>query len=123
MAKPRFLLPLLLLLGALCPAVPALAGPFGDGLAAAKRGDAPAQFNLGLAYARGQGVPQDDAKAYIWFDLAAARLPPGPHQQVAARDRDLMAAKLTPQALARVQAAAEAFHPAPPAPVADAPPP
>src|SRR5260370_32443649 len=56
-----------------------VAGPFEDGLAAHKRGDyattlrfwrpladqgdAQAQFNLGVIYAKGQGVPQDYVEA------------------------------------------------------------
>ena len=68
-------------------AVPANAGALGDGLAAYKRGDhatalrlwrplaeqgvAEAQNNLGLMYASGEGVPQDDAEAVKWFRLAA----------------------------------------------------
>ena len=63
------------------------AGPYENGLAAYQRGDyatalhfwrplaergvAQAQNNLGLMYANGQGVPQDDAEAVKWFRLAA----------------------------------------------------
>jgi len=39
--------------------------------AAAQRGDAHAQFNLGLLYDGGQGVPQDNAKAAKWYRKAA----------------------------------------------------
>ncbi|AKH36695.1 MULTISPECIES: tetratricopeptide repeat protein [Nitrosomonas] len=38
---------------------------------AAEQGHAAAQFNLGLLYAEGQGVPQDSAKAVEWFTKAA----------------------------------------------------
>ena len=38
---------------------------------AAERGDANAQYNLGLYYANGRGVPQDDAEAVKWFRKAA----------------------------------------------------
>ena len=37
----------------------------------AEQGDAPAQFNLGLMYDNGQGVPQDDKTAVKWYRLAA----------------------------------------------------
>jgi hypothetical protein len=37
----------------------------------AKQGDADAQFNLGLMYRKGQGVPQDDKTAAKWWKLAA----------------------------------------------------
>ncbi len=65
----------------------AAAGPYEDGLAAAKRGDyatalrlwrplaeqgyANAQFNLGFMFRNGQGVPQDYAEAVKWYRLAA----------------------------------------------------
>jgi len=39
--------------------------------ARAEQGDANAQFNLGVMYANGRGVPQDDAAAVRWFRLAA----------------------------------------------------
>jgi uncharacterized protein len=63
------------------------AGPVEDGLAAYKRGDfktavaiwtpaankgdAKAQNNLGLTYAKGQGVPQDYNQAVSWYRKAA----------------------------------------------------
>ena len=37
----------------------------------AEQGHADAQFNLGLMYAKGEGVPQDDAEAVKWYRLAA----------------------------------------------------
>jgi uncharacterized protein len=37
----------------------------------AKQGDAAAQYNLGLLYANGWGVPQDDKTAAKWYKLAA----------------------------------------------------
>lgn len=66
---------------------PALAGPPEDRLAAreagedataleknsalAAKGDAPAQFAIGLIYQTGRGVTQDDAQAAVWFQKAA----------------------------------------------------
>jgi len=60
----------------------AAAGPYEDGVAAydrgdyamaarlmreaAEQGDAEAQLNLGLMYAEGRGVAQDDAEAVKW---------------------------------------------------------
>ena len=38
---------------------------------AAEQGDADAQFNLGVMYAKGEGVPQNHAEALKWFRLAA----------------------------------------------------
>ena len=37
----------------------------------AKQGHAAAQFSLGVMYANGQGVPQDDAEAESWYRKAA----------------------------------------------------
>ena len=36
----------------------------------AEQGDADAQFNLGVMYANGEGVPQDEAEAVRWYRLA-----------------------------------------------------
>ena len=69
------------------PAVASAASQFDQGVAAFNRGDystayrlfrplaeqgyALAQFNLGLMYANGQGVPQDYAAAVSWYRKAA----------------------------------------------------
>ena len=37
----------------------------------ANAGDAEAQFNLGLMYASGEGVPQDDVEPVAWYRQAA----------------------------------------------------
>ena len=37
----------------------------------ADQGDADAQHNLGIMYASGRGVPEDDAEAARWYRLAA----------------------------------------------------
>ena len=39
--------------------------------ARAEQGDAEAQNNLGVMYATGEGVPEDDAEAVRWYRLAA----------------------------------------------------
>jgi TPR repeat protein len=58
--------------------------------AAAERGDADAQFDLGLRYVRGLGVPQDYVLAYMWLNLAAAR-----GRADAVKLRDALGGKLT----------------------------
>ena len=58
--------------------------------AAAERGDAAAQFDLGLRYFRGLGVPQDYVLGYMWINLGAAR-----GLADAAQLRDALGAKLT----------------------------
>ena len=55
----------------LCSAV-SFAGEFEDGLAAAaNKGDAEAQYMVGLLYATGQGVSQDYKQAVAWYRKAA----------------------------------------------------
>jgi TPR repeat protein len=70
-------------------AAPVAAGPVEDAIAArsegdyatalrlyhplANQGDAFAQYNLGLMYSRGEGVPQNHDEAAKWFRLAANR--------------------------------------------------
>jgi TPR repeat protein len=39
---------------------------------AAEQGDASAQYNLGVMYTNGEGVPKDDVTAARWYRLAAA---------------------------------------------------
>src|ERR1035441_4378966 len=56
-------------------AAAAAADPLPPELAAlrakAENGNAIAQYNLGLAYADGRGVPADLAEAYVWLTLAS----------------------------------------------------
>src|ERR1043165_56419 len=52
----------------------------------AEQGDANAQYNLGLLYDNGLGVPQDKVRAYMWLSLAAAQ-----GRESAAALRDLIA--------------------------------
>ncbi len=46
----------------------------------------------------GQGVPMDDVRAHMWFNLAAAR-----GNANAAKNRDIIATRLTPQQMAEAQ--------------------
>jgi TPR repeat protein len=39
----------------------------------AEQGDALAQYNLGVLYRKGRGVPQDDVQARQWYDKAAVQ--------------------------------------------------
>ncbi|MBP5857183.1 sel1 repeat family protein [Marivibrio halodurans] len=66
----RRLVPVLYLLLAAMPAG-ALAAPPDDLVAAARAGDAAAQYDLGRLYERGEGVERDDFTAVEWFAKAA----------------------------------------------------
>jgi TPR repeat protein len=81
------------------------AAPDMDALRAdAEKGVRDAQFNAGLAYARGLGVKQDYVEAYKWFDLAARSGDP----QAGAR-RDALAKVMTPGDVGKAGAAASAW--------------
>ena len=101
--------------------LPASAGPFEDGQAAyaradyatalrlwtplAAQGNAPAQYNLGVMYAKGQGVAQDYVQAHKWFNLSAAS-----GQAEAVKNRDIVAAKMTPAQIAEAQRLASVWQ-------------
>lgn len=86
---------------------------------AAGQGVAFAQFNLGVRYANGQGVERDPVQAYQWFSLAAQRLL-GREAEVARQARDSVRAQLTPEQVARADAAVKAWRPRPERPGEDA---
>jgi TPR repeat protein len=65
---------------------------------AADQGYAPAQSNLGVMYVNGWGVPQDYVAAHMWFNLAAAG-----GLKSAPTNRELVAAKMTPQQIAEAE--------------------
>jgi len=68
----------------------------------AEQGDAQAQYDLGYAYDKGQGVPQDYVEAYKWRKLAVARASADKLKQYA-ESRDELAQRMTPQQLAEAQ--------------------
>jgi hypothetical protein len=67
---------------------------------AADRGYTPAQFNLGLLYECGLGVPRDYVQAHMWMSLAAGEPPPHPEYAAA---RDSVAAKMNSTEIAEAQ--------------------
>jgi uncharacterized protein len=73
---------------------------------AVDRGEAYAQFNLAMMYRDGEGVPQDYVAAHMWYNLAAAR-----EYQDAAKNRDMVAAKMTPAQIAEAQKLASEWKP------------
>jgi hypothetical protein len=65
---------------------------------AADQGFAPAQYDLGSQYATGEGVPQNFSEAYVWFSLAASA-----GLEMARRDRDTFAGKLSNEEITQAQ--------------------
>ena len=64
----------------------------------AEQGNATAQFNLGLMYASGEGVPEDDVTAYAWLNIAAAQ-----GQSSANEGREHVAKHMTQSQVAKAQ--------------------
>jgi TPR repeat protein len=73
---------------------------------AAEQGYADAQVNLGNMYVRGLGVPQDYVTAHMWLNLAAASGNKG-----AVKERDMLAARMTPAQIAEAQKLAREWKP------------
>ena len=111
----------------LCLNANALAGQLEDGFAAVQRGDymaayrlwlplanqgdASAQFNLGLMYNKGQGVPKDYVQAHKWFNLSTANNPEKINREKGVAGRDLVAGKMTPAQIAEAQKLARVWKP------------
>ena len=77
---------------------------------AADQGTARAQCDLGGMYENGQGVPQDYVQAHKWFNLSASRAMAGV-RDYAVKNRDILAAKMTPAQIAEAQKLASAWKP------------
>jgi TPR repeat protein len=75
--------------------------------AAAEQGFSDAQFNLGLMYRGGKGVPQDYVTADMWFNLAATG------NQDALQERELVERLMTPAQIAEAQKLAREWKPRP----------
>ena len=73
---------------------------------AAEKGEANAQTNLGVMYEKGQGVTQDYVQAHKWWNLAAAK-----GDADAIKNRDIVAAKMTPAQIAEAQKLAREWKP------------
>ncbi len=73
---------------------------------AADQGDADAQNNLGVMYANGAGVPKDAQQAYFWWLLSSAQ-----GETSSAKNRDLVALRLTPAQRAQAHDKAREWKP------------
>ena len=72
----------------------------------AEQGDANAQYNLGVLYDNGLGVPQDYVRAHMWLNLAATQ-----GRESAATFRDLVARRMTAAQIAEAQKLAREWKP------------
>ncbi len=72
-----------------------------------------AQYNLGVMYDNGQGVPQDYVQAHMWFNLAASRYSAAEAEERAnaVKNRDAVAARMTPAQIAEAQKLAREWKP------------
>ena len=77
---------------------------------AADQGDAEAQKNLGLMYGLGQGVPQDRVAGHMWLSLAAAQASAEERDEYV-KERDNVAARMTPEQIAEAQRRAREWTP------------
>ena len=66
-----------------------------------------------LLYAQGEGAPQDNVSAHMWFNLAAARFPASDtrNRDVAVKSRDVVAGKMTAEQIAEAQRRAREWKP------------
>ena len=78
---------------------------------AADQGNAAAQGNLGFMYSNGQGVPLDYVQAHKWYNLGSARATEAEVRENNAKNRDNVAALMTPAQIAEAQRLASAWKP------------
>ena len=64
----------------------------------AEQGDAIAQYNLGVMYDNGTGVPQDYKEAYAWWSVAK-----GNGDELAATNLGIVTKKMTKEQIAEAQ--------------------
>ena len=78
---------------------------------AAAQGDAAAQNSLGGLYASGKGVPQDYVQAHKWYSLAAASDAEDKDREIFMKNRNTLAAKMTPAQIADARKLAREWQP------------
>jgi TPR repeat protein len=79
---------------------------------AAEQGNPSAQYQLGLMYDKGHGVPRSSVIAYKWLNLAAAHARPS-EREYYLRVRDAVASKLNTAQIAEAQWLAYNWAPKP----------
>ena len=71
-------------------------------------------MSLGGLYIEGKGVPKDLVSAYMWLNLAAATAPQNALVSMGnniAKERDILAAMMTPEQIAEAQRLSRAWKP------------
>jgi TPR repeat protein len=69
---------------------------------AAGQGHAGAQNELAQMYAKGQGVQQDQVRAYVWYSVAGESSTGGSKTEIM-KDRDHMAKRMTPDQIQKAE--------------------
>ena len=72
----------------------------------AEQGNANAQSNLGLLYAKGRGVLQDYGLAHMWFNLSGSN-----GNKNAVKNRDTVEKQMTPSQIEKAQEMARNWKP------------
>ncbi len=62
-------------------------------------------------YKNGQGVTQDFVQAHMWFNLASSSFPPGEDRDQAVKNRDTVAARMTPAQISEAEKLAQEWRP------------
>jgi uncharacterized protein len=78
---------------------------------AAEQGHPAAQHNLGDLYGKGKGAPQDFVQAHKWYNLAAASATDDKERDTFLKNRDMLAAKMTPAQIAEARKLAREWKP------------
>lgn len=76
---------------------------------AALQGQPFAQYKLGILYVKGDGVPKDFVLAYMWFSISAGHMLSSASE--AARQRDMLAQRMTSTQVADAKKLARDFRP------------
>ena len=78
---------------------------------AAEQGHPTSQNKLGGMYGEGKGVPQDYVQAHKWYSLAIANVTDDKEGAIFLKNRDMLAAKMTPAQIAEARKLAREWQP------------
>ena len=69
----------------------------------AKQGHERAQYNLGMLYRDGLGIPQDFVRAHMWYSVSAVTWSDIDGKETAMKERDVLASQMTAAQLKKAQ--------------------